>query len=41
VKTGDTVDPGSPLGRAGDSRPTITVELRRNGVPVDVARVVS
>lgn len=41
VKTGDAVDPGSPLGRAGDSRPTITVELRRNGVPVDVARVVS
>jgi murein hydrolase activator len=41
VKVGDAVDQGSPIGRAGPSRPTITVELRRNGTPVDIARIVS
>ena len=40
VGVGDTLDPGSPIGRTGDTRPTITVELRRNGVPVDIARVI-
>jgi len=40
VRVGDALDPGSPIGRAGASRPTITVELRRDGQPVDIARVV-
>lgn len=39
VKVGDTVDPGSPIGRAGTDRPTITVELRRRGTPVDIAKL--
>ena len=37
---GDTLDPGAPIGRAGDARPTITLELRHNGTPVDIARVI-
>lgn len=41
VAVGDTVDQGSPLGRAGPGRPEITVELRRSGNPVDIARLVS
>ena len=32
--------PGSPLGRAGPERPTITVELRRKNVPVDITRFI-
>ena len=40
VKVGDSVDPGAPIGRAGPDRPTVTVELRRRGTPVDIARVV-
>lgn len=40
VRVGDRVDTGSPIGRAGSSRPTITVELRRGGTPVDIARLV-
>lgn len=40
VAVGDTVLQGSPLGRAGPSRPTITVELRRGGEPVDITRLV-
>ena len=39
VKVGDTVDPGSPIGRAGADRPAITVELRRRGTPVDIAKL--
>ena len=39
VKVGDTVDPGSPIGRAGPDRPTVTVELRRRGTPVDIAKL--
>ena len=39
VKVGDAVDPGSPIGRAGRDRPTITVELRRRGTPVDIAKL--
>lgn len=37
---GDTVDAGSPIGRAGSNRPRITVELRRAGTPVDLAALV-
>ncbi len=40
VKVGDAVDQGSPIGRAGTVRPTVTVELRRGGQPVDIARLV-
>ncbi len=39
VRVGDQVAQGSPVGRAGPDRPTITVELRRRGVPVDIARL--
>jgi len=39
VRVGDGVDQGSPIGRAGPDRPTITVELRRRGTPVDIARL--
>ena len=40
VKVGDQVDQGSPIGRAGNERPTITVELRHGGQPVDIASLV-
>ncbi len=40
VKVGDALDQGSPVGRAGPSRPTVTVELRRGGQPVDIARLI-
>ena len=39
VKVGDLVDSGSPIGRAGTDRPTVTVELRRRGTPVDIAKL--
>jgi len=39
VRTGETVDPGAPIGRAGPDRPTVTVELRRRGTPVDIAKL--
>ena len=37
VQVGEAVEQGSPLGRAGTDRPTVTVELRRRGEPVDIA----
>jgi septal ring factor EnvC (AmiA/AmiB activator) len=40
VRVGDAVDQGSPVGKAGLSRPTITVELRKMGQPVDIARLI-
>lgn len=40
VKVGDIVDQGSPIGRAGPDRPTVTVELRRDGQPVDITRLI-
>jgi murein hydrolase activator len=40
VKVGDLVDQGSPIGRAGPEQPTVTVELRRGGRPVDIARLI-
>lgn len=33
---GDMVRQGDPLGSAGPGRPSITIELRRNGRPVDI-----
>jgi septal ring factor EnvC (AmiA/AmiB activator) len=40
VRVGDAVDQGSPIGKAGPSRPTITVELRKMGQPVDITRLI-
>lgn len=40
VKVGDAVTQGSPIGRAGAGRPRVTVELRRNGRPVDITPLV-
>ena len=37
---GDNVRQGDPLGNAGPGRPSITVELRRNGRPVDIVPLV-
>lgn len=34
---GDDVDAGAPIGRAGSQRANITVELRRDGRPIDIA----
>ena len=41
VRVGDQLVQGAPVGRAGSDRPTITVELRRQGMPVDIGRVAS
>lgn len=38
ARVGDAVDPGSPLGRAAAG--PVTVELRRNGTPVDLAQMI-
>ena len=40
VAVGDNLLQGSPVGRAGPEDPTITVELRRRNVPVDITRFV-
>lgn len=37
VDVGDTLDAGTPVGRAGSDDSRITIELRRAGRPVDVA----
>ncbi|HEX7875344.1 MAG TPA: peptidoglycan DD-metalloendopeptidase family protein [Sphingobium sp.] len=37
---GDTVRQGEPLGNAGPGRPSVTIELRRNGRPVDIVPLV-
>lgn len=39
VGVGDTLDAGTPIGRAGSDDSRITVELRRAGRPVDIARM--
>jgi len=39
VRPGDAVERGSPIGRAATARPTVTIELRHNGVPVDIAHL--
>ncbi|WCT72111.1 peptidoglycan DD-metalloendopeptidase family protein [Sphingomonas naphthae] len=41
VRVGDTIVQGSPLGRMGNGAPRLTVELRRGGQTVDIARLVS
>ncbi|GGB59224.1 murein hydrolase activator EnvC family protein [Blastomonas aquatica] len=41
LKVGERVAQGDPIGRAGDNRPRITVELRRNGRPIDIAALIA
>lgn len=40
VAVGDRVVQGAPVGRSGSDDPTVTVELRRNGRPIDIAALV-
>jgi septal ring factor EnvC (AmiA/AmiB activator) len=40
ASVGDNVRQGDPLGSAGPGRPSITIELRRNGRPVDIVPLV-
>lgn len=40
VEVGDIVRQGDPIGSAGRDRPQVTVELRRNGRPVNIAALV-
>lgn len=40
ARVGDSVRQGDPLGNAGPGQPSITVELRRNGRPVDIVPLV-
>ncbi len=37
---GDEVVQGAPIGRSGQNDPEVTVELRRNGRPIDIAALV-
>ena len=41
LKVGERIAQGDPIGRAADNRPRITVELRRNGRPIDIAALIS
>lgn len=41
VQVGQVVQQGAPVGRTGDDRPTVTVELRHGGEPVDISSLVS
>ena len=40
AQVGDTVRQGDPVGITGQGRPTVTIELRRNGRPVDIVPLV-
>jgi septal ring factor EnvC (AmiA/AmiB activator) len=40
VTVGETVRQGDPVGIAGTGHPTITIELRRNGRPIDIVPLV-
>jgi septal ring factor EnvC (AmiA/AmiB activator) len=40
VRTGDNVSQGGPIGRAGNDRPNVTVELRHANKPVDIGSIV-
>jgi len=40
LKVGERVAQGDPIGRAADIRPRITIELRRNGRPIDIAALI-
>ena len=41
VKVGERVAQGDPIGRTAENRPRITVELRRNGRPIDIAALIT
>lgn len=41
LKVGERVAQGDPIGRAANNRPRITVELRRNGRPIDIAALIA
>lgn len=41
ARVGETVSQGSPIGRTGPDQPHLTLELRRDGVPIDIATLVS
>ena len=41
TNVGDNILQGGPIGRAGNSRPTITIELRRGNRPVDITPLIS
>ncbi|MEZ5707924.1 MAG: peptidoglycan DD-metalloendopeptidase family protein [Blastomonas sp.] len=40
ARVGDEVDQGAPIGLSVRDRPAITVELRRNGQPIDIAALI-
>lgn len=40
VEVGDNVVQGAPVGRSGSDDPIVTVELRRNGRPIDIAALI-
>lgn len=40
VAVGDRVVQGAPVGRSGSDDPTVTVELRRHGRPIDIAALI-
>ncbi len=40
VDVGEQVMQGAPVGRSGSDDPTVTIELRRNGRPIDIAALV-
>ncbi|WP_417591172.1 murein hydrolase activator EnvC family protein [Parasphingorhabdus sp.] len=40
VAVGDQVVQGAPVGQSGFDDPTVTVELRRNGRPIDIAALI-
>jgi murein hydrolase activator len=41
VRVGDRLVQGSPIGKAGTGRPTITIELRRGNTPINITPIVS
>ena len=41
VAAGDSVAQGDPIGTAGTDQPNITVELRRNGRPIDIVALMN
>lgn len=40
-KVGDELAAGDPIGRAGPDNPVVTVELRKNGEPMDITALLS
>lgn len=40
AEVGDQVVQGAPVGRSGQDDPNVTIELRRNGRPIDIAALV-